>query len=536
LKTPAEFLDQVHAKFGNRPAVSVYSLDPSTQKYSWNTVTGQELKTQTSNLIERLSTSGVGSDSRVALLGQPSVLWIETYLASLSRHAMLCPLDPKLNSQELEKILSHFKPTHLIVDTSLLNDARKFFCVREHRTTLMSFDELSVLPVFTNAKTRAPSTEHWTVIYTSGTSGDPKAVKISFEAMMQDCEAIIQITDVSKEIKTAFSILPLNHLYGLNCGLFFSLNYGLEYCTTQSLLPEHIREILSSKKIGLILVVPLFLKMIFNRVMAQVKSGPQWKALLFKVVLKINQRLHSTAISNLFFAPIIKSLGGNIEVVVAGGAPLEPQVQKFFEGLSWDVFNGYGLTETGPVIAVNSYAFSRTGSVGKPLPGVEVKIVKDAETELSGEICVRGPILFSGYYLDEELTKKSMTADHWFKTGDLGHLDRDGFLFIDGRIKSMIVLASGKKVQPEEIEGLLTSVSFVKEACVISKKDAVSGERIIAIVQLHETTEDATAALRALCQQLSPYKRPHEFILREADFPMTSSMKVKRKFVQDEYQ
>ena len=230
--------------------------------------------------------------------------------------------------------------------------------------------------------------------------------------------------------------------------------------------------------------------------------------------------------------------------MIAGGAPLEPDTARFFDRIGIPLLQGYGLTETSPVIAVNTLQANRIGSVGRPLAGAEVMIAGRNGSSDEGEICTRGPHVMKGYYRHDDLTREAIDADGWFHTGDLGRLDKDGFLYITGRIKNLIVLGGGKKVHPEEVEEALAKAPSVKEICVLGEK-ATDGlkagtEEVVAVVVPTEAAAQARvgdpAALQmqikreldAAGKDLAPYKRPIRVVLHLNDLPRTATRKVKR--------
>ena len=217
-----------------------------------------------------------------------------------------------------------------------------------------------------------------------------------------------------------------------------------------------------------------------------------------------------------------------------GGAPLDPAVHDFFRAIGIPIFPGYGLTETGPVISINTTQYARRGSVGKALPGVEIKIHE-------GEIFTRGPHLMSGYYKNPNLTAELITPDGWFRTGDVGEVDEDGYIYIRGRKKSLIVLNSGKKVHPEEVEEVLGRSMKMSAVCVVGVKHSENaGETVTAVIvpsaqALAECPADSPELeamlrqeVRVLAEELAPFKRPVEIVIRKEPFDMTSTKKVRR--------
>jgi len=295
------------------------------------------------------------------------------------------------------------------------------------------------------------------------------------------------------------------------------------------------------KKVTRMIAVPLFLKMLKNSIEKQIRNAGSRRERLFRTVFRLAKHVPSKRLRRLLFREVHGKFGGKLHEFTCGGAQLDVEVAEFFETLGFTVLQGYGLTETSPVVAVNTPEHNRLGSVGRPLPGTEVGITTE------GEIVVRGPAVMSGYYKRTDLTREVVDEQGWFHTGDLGTLDRDGFLYITGRIKNIIVLGSGKKVSPEEVEGVLGDTPMFKEVCVVGR---ISNERlsqgtesVCAIVvptdslvercsNNEETVaEEVNTEVQRLSEQLAPYKRPSKTVIRFEEFPKTSTRKIKRALV-----
>jgi long-chain acyl-CoA synthetase len=263
--------------------------------------------------------------------------------------------------------------------------------------------------------------------------------------------------------------------------------------------------------------------------------------LLFSFMLRVATPIRAPEIRRLIFRKVHKRLGGMLRAFISGGAPLEPEVWEFFDRLGIPVYQGYGLTETSPVISVNTPAHNRAGSVGRPLPGVRVRILENGTRE--GEILTAGPHVMKGYYRREELTREVIDEEGWFHTGDLGRIDREGYLYITGRVKSLIVLGSGKKVNPEEVEATLSQSELIKEVCVVgqlSREGLEQGfEEVCAVAVPSESLssrlsepgaiqDEIAKEIERLAMSLAPFKRPSKVVIRLEDLPKTSTRKVKR--------
>ena len=283
--------------------------------------------------------------------------------------------------------------------------------------------------------------------------------------------------------------------------------------------------------------------MLKNSIDKNIRKQPKNVQRIFDLMYKVAKFMPRT-IRRKMFKSVIDGLGGRLECFICGGAPLEDNVAEFFDRIGVPVFQGYGLTETSPTISTNRYGHSKIGTVGQPLPSVLVKL---ADT---GEILATGPNVMQGYYNKPEMTAEVIDEEGWFHTGDIGEIDKDGFIRITGRIKNMIVLGGGKKIFPEEVEAVLETSKLIKELCVMSvkiKSGNKAGTEEVGVVivpadniasksdeELQKLLEDEVKELSA--NNLAPYKAPTVVVLHRDELPKTSTRKVKRKDLQQWYE
>ena len=300
---------------------------------------------------------------------------------------------------------------------------------------------------------------------------------------------------------------------------------------------------MKEKGITNMIVVPLVAKMLKNSIEKQIKKQTKNMQNLFGI-LYAAAKFMPRCIRRIMFKSVIDGLGGKLECFICGGAPLEDSVAEFFERIGIPVFQGYGLTETSPTISTNRYGHSKLGTVGQALPSVMVKIADN------GEILATGPNIMQGYYSKPEMTAEVIDADGWFHTGDIGEIDKQGFIKITGRIKNMIVLGGGKKIFPEEVEAVLEMSDLIKEVCVmaltVKSGNKAGTEEVGAIITpaddlLSKTDEEIQKLLESEVKKLSeenlaPYKTPTVVILHREELPKTSTRKVKRKELKDWYE
>jgi long-chain acyl-CoA synthetase len=378
------------------------------------------------------------------------------------------------------------------------------------------------------------------IVYTSGTTGTPKGVMITFRNLLYECNCFEQISRANSN-DLFLSILPLNHLFELSVGLLGVLFSGAKVCYANTLYPNELVEIMRKKKVTRMVTVPLFLKMLKGSIEKQVHNAGPARERLFRVALQIAKRIPFRSVRRLLFHSVHKQFGGNLQEFTCGGAPLAVDVARFFECLGITVLQGYGLTETSPVVAANTPEHNRVGSVGRALPGMQIR------TAAEGEIVVRGPAVMRGYYKRSDLTREVVDGEGWFHTGDLGRIDRDGFIYVTGRTKNIIVLGSGKKVFPEEVETAIANSAHFKEVCVVGtlsqERLAEGTESVCAVVvpsdslieqcanNLELIQERARDEVQRLVQDIASYKRPAKIVVRFDELPKTSTRKIKRALV-----
>ena len=300
---------------------------------------------------------------------------------------------------------------------------------------------------------------------------------------------------------------------------------------------------MKEKGITNMIVVPLVAKMLKNSIDKQIKKQPESAQKAFKILYGL-AKFAPRKLRRLMFKSVIDGLGGKLECFICGGAPLEDNVAEFFERIGVPVFQGYGLTETSPTISTNRYGHSKIGTVGQALPSVIVKIADN------GEILATGPNVMQGYYNKPEMTKEVIDEDGWLHTGDIGEIDKDGFIKITGRIKNMIVLGGGKKIFPEEVEAVLETSKHIKEVCVMSliiKSGNKAGtEEVGAIIcPADDLQKKSNEEIQKLLEEevkklsesnLAPYKVPTVVVLHRDELPKTSTRKVKRKDLKEWYE
>lgn len=520
----------------------------------WNELSYVELSRQARNLSNYLIEKGIQREDRIAILSEARPEWAIALFSSIRSGATTVPLDIKLTSAELVSILSNAEPRVLFISSEFAETAKALKTLipsLELIITLNRDESPADFPFYKELYSaqeyegrERESNETALIIYTSGTTGNPKGVMTSFRNLIFEVQNFERIMNLGSE-DMFLSILPLNHLLELTGGFLGVLHAGGRVCYSQSLHPQEIAKIMREKRITYMITVPLFLKVLKASIEKEIRRAKGLKQKAFQFSLIAAKYLPIFA-RKLLFYPIHQQFGGKLRGFIVGGAPLEVEVGQFFELIGIPVYQGYGLTETSPVITVNTSKANRLGSVGKPLPGVYVRIAADSDQE--GEILTKGPHVMKGYYKRPDLTSEVIDEGRWLHTGDLGKIDADGFLYITGRIKNLIVLAGGKKVHPEEVEACLSKSPMVKEVCVMGIKSnegkREGAEEVSAVIvpsdslknkfaDRVELTKEIEKEVSRLSQDLAQYKKPSKIYTYLEELPKTATRKVKRPLVKE---
>ena len=486
---------------------------------------------------------------RLAILSESKPEYGACVFASALAGFVTVPLDIKLTKHELKSILLDAQPTVMLVSQQFLEmakwlkkeiDSIKYILVIDEHAKNEDVMNIYDLPDRYNGKWRRRSSKSTMfIIYTSGTTGAPKGVEITFRNIINQLEILKDPLDAILQDRkvTVLSILPMNHLFEMTVGFCTFLNFGFSVYYTQSLKPQDITSIMRDKKVEFMIVVPAFLKLLKAGIEKEIKNLPKFAQLMFKFIYHFAKFIPSYEVKKILFKKIHDKFGGNFMGCIAGGAPLDVEVGKFFERIGIKVYQGYGLSETSPVVAVNTDKRSVLASVGRPLKTFETKIVEE-----TGELWLRGPSVMKGYHNQPEMTAEVLDADGWLHTGDIAKIDADGHIYITGRIKNMIVLQGGKKVFPEEVEAVLEKSEYIAELCVLGEKRTFGAkdgaEEVTAVIvpkedlykqhSSEEVEKMVKADVKVLSNQLTQYKRPSNIIIVREPLPRTTTRKVKR--------
>jgi long-chain acyl-CoA synthetase len=517
-------------------------------------LTYRDFKDRALPLASALQQAGLEANDRAAIIMTNQSKWLISAYAIFFRGGILVPLDYKLPPDEQWQLLTHSGASVLITEYPIWRQ----LAASSGRTAATKLRTILVTEAPSNAdlagagrwedalaNNAAPTfvsrtrQDVATIVYSSGTGGRPKGCMMTHENYLEQCVALTSLYPFAPGFRY-LSILPTNHAIDFMVGFFGPFICGAAVVHLRTLRPEFVRDAFPKYKITYVSLVPLILKNLQKGLQARFDALPSGQQKIFSALVSANKALTKSkprlGLSRLLLKQVHAGFGGELRAIIVGGAFTEPQTLQFFYDLGIPVANGYGLTEAGTAITVNDLRPFRADTVGKPLPGMEVRIV-DPDKDGIGEVLVRSKTVMTGYLNEPELTAEAI-VDGWLKTGDLGRLDPAGHLQLYGRKKNMIVTEEGKNIYPEDIEAVFESLP-VKEFCVFAAnyiwpQRSMTGEQLVLVIHLEPGqtfTEDLRKTISLLNSRLLNYKRIHGIVLHEEDFPRTASLKIKRNIL-----
>lgn len=496
---------------------------------TYDDITFTRLKTEVESMGKYLIAQGY-KDKRIAVVGKNSYKWMLVYLAALSVGAVIVPLDRGLLQDELNEQLRRAEADiifHTTPFTEKIEVDIKKICVDEPE-----FDEcLTEGAKISNEEYDnivIDSEKMSILIFTSGTTSKSKAVMLSHKNICSNVSALDEWVKFRRD-DINMAILPLHHAFGMTqVVLFIAVGICNVFCEGL-----RIAKCLNEYGVTILVGVPLIIETIYSTIMKEVEKKNKTKTIEFGIKASNTLRKVKIDVRRKLFKEIIGNLGGGLRLIISGAAPLNPEVAKWYNDIGITLIQGYGLSETAPVVSAENQDHINYGSVGFPLPGNEVKIDNPDEKGI-GEIITKGDNVMLGYYKDEENTAKVLT-DGWFHTGDMGYIDENGYIFITGRKKNVIVLNNGKNVFPEEIEALIGNAPFVKECIVFNKGESGKDSLCAKIVYDKELYENENAVypvaeehIKAVNEKLVSYKQIRSFELTDVEMDKTTTGKIKR--------
>ena len=514
MDTLVELLEVSAKTFGPRPALLI---KPSLRYRIW---TYADLWEDAGRVASYLQERGVQKGDRVLIWGPNMPQWVLAFFGAFRAGAIAVPLDIRSASDFVERVVERTEPR-------LIFGSRFTAQSVQRDIPLVHLEELDqVIAAYSpqpNEVIVGPD-DLAEIMFTSGTTGEPKGVMLTHRNITSNTEAVSQ-TFLGKASDRLLSLLPLSHMFEQCGGLLVPLLVGARMVYPISRQPSFVFKTLQENLITLLLLVPQGLQLFMDGIEREVER--QQKTGLWSVMHRLAPHL-PMAVRRRLFKRVHRRLGGRMRCILSGGAFLDPALAQKWENLGIPVVEGYGITEAAPVITFNSVAGRVHGSVGPVLPGQEINIAED------GEVLTRGPNITPGYWQNQEATAATFQGE-WYKTGDLGYVDKAGFLYLRGRKKDLIVLANGQNVYPEDIERLLNVHPAVKEGVVVGMpEERAGGETVHAVLLLEDSTTSAAEIVKEINDKLADHQRVAGYtVWQEEDFPRTHTLKVKKPLVLD---
>ena len=560
IKDLKELFNKTGEWYADRPAYKLRGKEKGTYKI----ITHKEFSDDINALGTALINMGL-KGKRIAVISENRYEWGMAYLAVVNGTGVIVPLDKLLPENEIKNLIIRSEVEAIFYSKEYDETMKKLQI--EGKTNIKYFISMDLEQKaeniysqkelvhngkeliengndeFLNAKIDENAMA--IMLFTSGTTANSKAVMLSHKNIITNVKDIAWAFEVNDH-DMILSFLPLHHVFECTVGFLHMLAKGacIVFCDGIRYIADNLKEY----EISVMVSVPILFEAMYKKLLKEIEK--QGKLETVKRAVKVSNALLKIGIDirKILFKEIHQSLGGKARILVAGGAALDPETEKGFNELGLNLYQGYGLTEMSPVVSAENErkGTKKIGSIGKPFPSLEVKI-EDPDKNGIGELMVKGPTIMLGYYNNEEETKKALEPDGWFHTGDLAKIDNDGFIFISGREKSVIVLQNGKNIFPEELEALISKIEGVKESMVYGKPDQRDGRKgdlkVCAkivydkniIKQKYNTTDEAEIQeklwqeVKTINKKIPSYKYIKEIIITEKELIKTTTQKVKRQ-------
>jgi len=548
-----EMLQKTGEKYAEKPAY----ISKTEKEGEFAQITHKEFRDDINAFGTTLINMGL-KGKRIAVISENRYEWGIVYLSVVTGVGIIVPLDRALPDNEIENLIIRSEVDAIVYSekyNGIMNKIKE-----QGNTNIKHFISMDLLQeengilserelinkgkelisngddTFVNAEINAE--EMSIMLFTSGTTAMSKAVMLSHKNI---CSNLFDITSTIgiNENDRFLSFLPLHHTFECTVGFMYPISRGgaIVFCEGIKHIADNIKEF----EITAMISVPILFESMYKKVMKSIEKKGKLETV--KKAIKISQFLLKFGIDvrKKIFSEIHNNLGGKLRLLVAGGAALDPAAEKGFNELGFTMYQGYGLTESSPVIAAEDDKYRRLGSIGKAFPNVEVKIDNPNEEGI-GELLAKGELIMLGYYNNEEATKETIDEDGWLHTGDLARIDKDGFIFISGRKKFVIVLKNGKNIYPEEIESLVNKIEGVSESFVYGKEESNGDYKICAkivydkeVVQEIYNTLDEEKLKEIIWQEIKKvnktmpaYKYVREITITDVELIKTTTRKIKR--------
>jgi long-chain acyl-CoA synthetase len=508
---------------------------------SYEKITYLDLWNLTLHAASRLSASGINPREHVALYGENTPGWAVSYLGIHILGGVVIPLDAQLSARDILPLITFSNTRTVIADTDHFQELERLLTDAPSKIQLLSMESLSTNPQQTTElkpHVHRPD-DVMSIIFTSGTTGTPKGVQLTCKNILSNIEAVLSQIEVSTK-DNVLNILPLHHSFSCTVGLLAALVAGATVTFSYSLKSTDLLGAMRETGVTIFPGVPKLFTLLDREIFKKVDGLGLAPRMLFWSLYSISKWLREKTgirLGRLLFKKIHNPFGEKLRFFASGGAKLDANVSERFLNLGFLILEGYGLTETSPVISITPPGKPKPGSAGRPIPGVEVRI-DSPDSEGTGEICVCGPNVMKGYYENESGTKEVL-RDGWLHTGDLGMIDSERNIVITGRAKEVIVLSSGKNIYPEEVEKHYENMEFLKEICVLSSltyNGEVKGLRMVAVPDLNlistrgvlNTRERIRSEIASIGSRLPSYMQITELVLFYDELPRTRLGKLRR--------
>lgn len=561
-KTVKEFFTRAVKEHENRPCI----LEKPDHKEPYKTYTykefGEDVNALGTAMIKLLNLK----DKRIIIVGETQYGWYLSYMATLCGVGIAVPVDRELPLNELENVVKRSRASAIIYSPKKADDINKIkelvpeveYFIEMKSNKEINGKDVGLLNLIENGKRIINSgdnsfmeieidpEEFKVLLFTSGTTSNSKGVMLCNRNLAENINAVNAYVKLYPTDRL-FSVLPLHHTYESTIGFLLPVSKGCSVAVCEGL--RYIVPNLQEAKPTAVLTVPLLVESIYKKINETIKKSHKEK--IVNSMIHITNGLKSVGIDikKKVFKEIYDNLGGNIRIIVSAAAPIDKKVGNWLEDIGIMFLQGYGLTETAPISALTPEYKPMIGSAGKAVVQAQIKVNNPNENG-EGEIMIKSPTLMLGYYEDEEATREVIEPDGYFHSGDVGYIDDDGYIFITGRSKNVIVTQNGKNIYPEEIEMLLEKVDEIKEVMVYGKspegenakrkddKELIITARVIPdkdkIKELHGDISDKEIydiiwnAIKQVNKKLTSYKAVKELEIKEGEFEKTSTMKIKR--------
>lgn len=506
-----------------------------------------------------LMKSGLSRGDTAAIQAAPKAEWILASLAVIRAGGVVVPLDTQLNEEMLSRIMDDCGARWLFTDAGRVERLKDVKEEGRFQLVLLDNDSRDVAhwrDLAQNGSGGLPLArpeDEAAIFYTSGTTGPPKGVPLTHRNLAFQLDTLVKAGLVG-EADRMLVPLPLHHVYPWVIGVLCPLVFGVPIILPRALTGPEILRAVRQGEATILIGVPRLYKALFEGIESKFHSRSRFIGNLFGTVVFLSgelRRRKGVSVGKRLFKPLHDKIGANLTVLASGGSALDPALTGKLEGLGWSISVGYGLTESAPLLTLDPPGKARIGSVGRPIPGIELRIDPGSAPEASGqgvaerrpvgEIQARGPNIFSGYRNMPEKTEESFTGDGWFRTGDLGYFDDDGYLYISGRVSTLIVTSGGENIQPDEVEASYCQNSMIQEVGILEKEDRLMAVVVPNMGEIWKKGNEGVPravrqAIEAQSNQLPTYMRISDFVISRRPLPRTRLGKIRRHLLPELYE